>query len=137
VNTKLLRRVAKHIAEEPRRLVMAQWVVLKKDYRSEKIYDWGEFSHKFPPCNTTGCIAGWTVLLKEKVESSSFAVSDSQRIAKRAEALLGLDENQSYRLFGGWPQEFQRPYEMARSAAKRAKIAVARIEHFIKTKGQE
>ena len=137
MNVRLLRRVAKHIAEEPNRLVMAHWVVFKKDYRAPKVPDWGEYSHKFPPCNTSACIAGWSVLLREKVPESSFAVSDTQDLQSRAQALLGLDGDQSMRLFGAWPYEFQGPYEKARSAAKRAKIAVARIEHFIKTKGKE
>lgn len=137
MNVRLLRRVAKHIAAEPNRLVMADWIVLKADSGMDKVKDWGEFSHRFPPCNTTGCIAGWTVLLREKVAKSSFAVSDSQNISCRAQALLGLNGDQSMRLFGAWPYKFQGPYEKAKSAAKRARIAVARIEHFIKTKGKE
>jgi hypothetical protein len=124
MNVRLLRRVAKHILEEPKRLDM------------EKIAENVE-GRDSPPCGTVGCIAGWACMLT----GSSVKRADWGK----GRRLIGLDGDQAYRLFDyplglvtdGWPEKFSKPYVAAKTARQRARIAVARIEHFIKTKGTE
>src|SRR5216684_5835607 len=47
MNVKLLRKVAKHILAEPRRIYMEQYCVRSSD----------------APCGTAGCIAAWGAIL--------------------------------------------------------------------------
>ena len=125
MNVRLLRKVAKHILAEPKRLDM------------ETIADKVEGGRDSPPCGTVGCIAGWACMLT----GSSVNHADWEK-GKR---LIDLDSDQAYRLFDyplgwssdGWPAKFSKPYVAAKAARQRARIAVARIEHFIKTKGKE
>lgn len=126
MNTRLLRRVAKHIAAEPKRLAMH---LIATTVDSD--------AHNAPPCRTVGCIAGWSCLLSgETVDKSSWS---------KGRNLLGLDEDASYRLFDypanlptdGWPKKFVKRFMNARTPRGRATVTVARIEHFIKTKGAE
>ena len=144
MNTKLLRRVAKHISEEPKRLAMGLWIQRKDDSYSgdglvyEHYHQDGQFSnratkHRFAQCGTAGCIAGWAVLLKHGVTKAG-KICDVP-----VEAAKILDIEDCGRLFyvDDWPEEFSLPYLSAHTPAKRARIAVARIEHFIKTKGAE
>ena len=130
MNVKLLRKVAKHILAEPTRLVMGNWL-LKKGYEDIEAIEYGEFgSRPFPKCGTAGCIAGWTCELSGKGK-----VKHHDLVAKR---LLGLNKRESERLFlpDQWPAEFERGYNDD-GRKKTAEVAVARIEHFIKTKGKE
>ena len=53
MNTRLLRKVQKHILEEPRRLNMD---IILDDRVSAR-------DPKNPPCGTVGCIAGWAIVL--------------------------------------------------------------------------
>lgn len=54
VNVKLLKKVRKLIAEEPRRLNMSYWGI--------KVKDMAEKPSSAPPCGTIACLAGWTIL---------------------------------------------------------------------------
>lgn len=126
MNTRLLRRVAKHISAEPKRLRMAMI--------ASSVDPSGKDS---PPCGTVGCIAGWACLL-------SGASADEATWGK-GQDLLGLDFDESFRLFDfpaggtddGWPKEFNEQYIKAKTRSAKVNVAVARIEHFIKTKGKE
>lgn len=51
VNKKLLRKVRALIVAEPRRLYMGSW---GQRYTAP--------SSRIPPCKTTACLAGWTIL---------------------------------------------------------------------------
>lgn len=129
INITLLRKVKKHILEEPRRLDMN--VVLNGDQSGPDA----------PPCGTIGCIGGWTNFLSGKPEDS---LSD-------AAIRLGLDSDEQGRLFeepaytvsqpteerAGWPEKFMRRYLKAKTPQTRAKVTAERIDHFIKTKGAE
>lgn len=130
---RLLRRVKKHILEEPRRLDMSDWVE----------------TSKVSPCGTTACIAGWTLLLKlppkERravlVEPDAYVKRDMLTAGERAmflehaENALELDRCQSMRLFydDNWPKGFDRAFDKACSRKARAQVTADRIEHFIKT----
>lgn len=127
MNVELLRKVQKHILEEPRRLNMD--VVLNKVDTKIK--------HN-PPCGTVGCIAGWTVMLTGN--EGEFGRYDL------AVQLLDLNGTQRDKLFReprmseellGWPATFAKRYMRAKTAKTRAKVTSDRIDHFIQTEGRE
>src|SRR6266702_3332565 len=124
MNVKLLRKVAKHIAAEPKRYC----------------FDW-ELKDPDVPCGTKACIAGWTIILgaglKEPFdENGQIKIPQSLRTtgfgghySKPARELLDITQPQAARLFLYWPRPFD-------SSKDDAATAVKRIEHFIKTKGK-
>jgi hypothetical protein len=142
MNVRLLRKVAKHIAEEPRRLDMD----VLTDIRDPKEDD------RNPPCGTVGCIAGWSCLLTGMPRKKSWSPT---RYWEHGQKLLGLTKEEGKRLFNTpsdavfeherygeditmyWPLRFAKRYENAKTPRGRASATVARIEHFIKTKGKE
>ena len=136
MNTRLLRKVAKHIAEEPRRFQMGTW------YQSASMQDQVvEYStkssantHDFPQCGTAACIGGWACILSGVTRKS--VLDDAEAKAKK---LLNLDSDSAFSLFSvrAWPSRFRDRYLSAKNPAARVRVAVARIEHFIKTKGAE
>lgn len=128
LNVKLLRRIQKHILEEPRRLDMGNWKRTNMD------------GLHAPPCGTTACIAGWALTLSGK------PLPQFDNIARDAARLIGVhhtqiqygncDEDcQAGRLFLRleWPEPFASDYGKTMNPGKRAKIAAARIEHLIST----
>lgn len=133
INYRLLRRVQEHIIEEPRRLDMNLIA-----FRANK----DNYGDDAPPCGTAGCIAGWACLLSgttfEKASTGGW---------KRATKLLGLTSSQAATLFAppahydngidSWPKKFSMKYIKAKTKRGKANVTVARIEHFIKTKGKE
>jgi hypothetical protein len=127
MKTKLLREVAKHIAEEPRRLNM-HLISTRVD----------PSRHEAPPCGTVGCIAGWACML------SGMGIDEANW--RKGEEILGLTSDQSMKLFDfpttdgfndGWPRKFGKRYVNAKTPRGRMLATVARIEHFIATKGAE
>jgi hypothetical protein len=107
INTRLLRRIQKHILTIPKKLFdMDNW--------SEVVFNRGK------ECGTAHCIGGWACALKG---SKYFGHAD-------AKALLGLDDEQATRLFMGdsWPRGFG-------GWKATPQQAVARIDKFIESKG--
>jgi hypothetical protein len=144
MNVKLLRRVKKHILEEPRRLCMA-WYVIKKSEDKKLIA-----GRPFAKCNTAACIAGWTLELN-KIEVNPYAciagwtlelnkieVNPYESEHIRACKLLDISYDEGLRLFepSSWPLKF-RDGRRDDGTEETAQVAAARIEHFIKTKGRE
>jgi hypothetical protein len=133
-NPRLLRRVQKHIAEEPNRLVMGRVIRLKVDlFGSNKF--WGDNAQEvnFAKCGTAACMAGWTLAL------SGFDGKKIQKLTTwdiRARKLLGLTPDQATYLFydGNWVGGFSERYKEAKTQKQRAKIAVEYIDYFIKHK---
>jgi hypothetical protein len=141
INVRMLRRIEKAILAKPEKFDMRDYLRPVEMTHEQ----WSRYFLKpdvFELCKTTACIAGWADLLTNK-QSHIFDVSS------RAADILGLIPDQSMRLFylstqtsdeKHWPKEFERPYRRAIRAKKwadAAKIAVERIEHFIKTRGAE
>jgi hypothetical protein len=127
MNVKLLRKVAEHISEEPRRLNMT--------YISRQV---PSQAYNAPPCGTVGCIAGWACMVE--------GLSVDEASWRKGTELLELTEDQAFRLFDfpteeglmdGWPRKFGKKYVNAVTPKAKAKAAVDRIEHFIATKGAE
>lgn len=123
LNVRLLRKVQKHILDEPKRLDMLQW-----EYRST-----------VAPCGTQACIAGWTTILAKKRVNKR---DDYPRIAAK---LLGLKFSANYgylvdsdcdagRLFlsCAWPEQFADAYDVSKSFRHNARVTSRRIDYFIK-----
>lgn len=95
-------------------------------------------------CGSVGCIGGWAIVLDGGVSPAE----DLTDAAERLQLAGDWDDVEPYsdrprkneisRLFyvEGWPEEFQVAYDAARKD-ERGLVTVARIEHFIKTKGAE
>lgn len=71
MNVKLLREVAEHILEEPKRFQMETFISRDMDFFRRR--------HIAPACGTVGCIAGWTCILSlgpkaEVLEGDSQAI---------------------------------------------------------------
>jgi len=133
----LLRRVEKAILKEPRRMRMNTF----GDKRSRKN------TKNIPPCATQACIGGHIVWqLNPVLFTRAVEEGDIDWIEHRARQALQLTQVEANRLFlfkswnygsEGWPKEFSVAYNKAKTPHKRAKVAVARIEHFIRTDKKE
>lgn len=136
MNTKLLRKIQKQIIKYPKAFLMESFV--------EPM----EFD-KDHPCGTAACIAGWACILeKDKLPQKQQFNLQNQISGKISEYDAGsfdfyrygrefieISKDQADKLFDvtSWPEQFWEPYYSGNSDAKNAKIAVERIEHFIKT----
>ena len=120
MNVRLLRRIQKQILKEPRQFYMDTWF---------KEAAWK--GKKNPNCGTAACIGGWAIALSLSItprEASGFTAPE-----KRAMEALKLTSRQADLLFqpNWWPRKFRR------RASTNPQQAIARIEHFIRTKGNE
>lgn len=118
LNVRLLRKIQKHILEEPKRFWMGWW---KEDSIP---------GHKPAPCGTTACIAGWAVILSNEPEKAGAP-------SIRARVLLGLDPDDMTLFFSdAWPEPYRTLYERAvdkDDEKDMAKAGADRIEHLINT----
>ena len=125
---KMLRKVKRHILAEPKRLYMSDWIL--RDRGNGKIYLMSGKERKFAKCGTAACIAGWTVILADR--------EGEGRVGDTAKEILGLNDSQHDRLFAPscWPEKFHQG-TTGDGKKRTAEIAAKRIEHFIKTDGEE
>lgn len=134
LNVRLLRRIQKHILEEPRRFFMESVVVATTpgSRKWDESASWfTDLSRTVPPCGTAACIHGWTALLSGKT------IQETEDLRFRwSQNKLGLSPSyQIDNLFIAeyWPSPFDGRYLSARGPKQRAKIACARIDHLIET----
>lgn len=122
MNVELLRKIAAVIQEKPTEFRMSSWHGI---------------------CRTTHCIGGWAqVLSGEKESTDSFAMAkllDIEAIADEVDDSEIDSECEAGRLFfcSWWPKQFLGAYMETDGDKAMAKIAAARIEHFIATGGAE
>ena len=133
LNVKLLRKIQKHILEEPRRFFMGDFI--EKGRSGSMIPSDNGTEQVIPACGTVACIAGWACLFNGLRKPNLM----------KAKALLGLPDSLDRPDWwtngnGGalfyddkWPTKFRTPYGKAKLPMTRAKIAAARIEHLIAT----
>jgi hypothetical protein len=131
MNVKLLRKIQKHILAEPRRYWQDTWITGDEDRIKE-------INGSVPDCKTMACIGGWACILGSNALNAS---------AGELSALLGVDNGAVGRLIdyvgytdpenSSWPRKYVTAYAKAKTPAGRARVAVRRIDHFIKTKGAE
>lgn len=144
INYKLLRRCQELFRAKPSKSYMDSFFEMKDCYR-----DSFECGDEIPMCKTHLCIGGSALLLsgnyKLKSIGSGFMtvvnaktgrdVNNQWLVAKR---VLGLSARQASILFSEsrWPIRFQSDSNKTGSRALAANM-VARIGHFMKTKGKE
>jgi len=114
LNVELLRKVQRHIKEEPKRLRMNNWLVIRQP--GEHIYmDTGYII--MPSCGTVGCIAGWTWFLAQNPEELEYKLAQMSKDSKgrtsslevEAEKLLDIEDTKiPFCLFylDTWPSLF-------------------------------
>jgi len=129
MNVKLLRKVAEYILAEPKRFFMPDFVRWKESRldRLRNKHDGKIIDRPFPRCGTAACIGGWVCILSDKKETA-----DSEVAAE----LLQINKDQAERLFFNAPSKFWDIWS-GDGTKKTAKLAAARIEHFIRTDGKE
>lgn len=138
-NITLLRRIQKHILEEPRRFFMQGVVETGEPGKPFENSSYGDLSKIAPPCGTAACIHGWTALLcgktPKETRNLSFRWSEDKLGIKR-DTRRGMFWEQHYLFYSSdWPHSFASRYAKAKTPSSRAKIAAERIEHLI-TKGE-
>ena len=118
-----LREVKRHILNEPLGYSQNEWCLTNHILIAD-------IDGKVPKCGTRACIGGRAALL--------FAPGrDVYKVDSKK--LLGITFAQGNRLFsvsGSWPEPYATQYAKANTPAERARIAVNRIEKFIRTKGK-
>lgn len=122
MNIKLLRKVQKEILKEPRRFDMQSWFE----------------RNSISPCGTTACIGGFAVALSNRWTRLKRG-ERLMNVEGRATIYLDIEGFMGPRLFfiSNWPERLKYAYLTAGSPLKRAKVAVKRIDLFIKSGGKE
>jgi len=95
-------------------------------------------------CGTRHCIAGTAVEIARpwrgpEVNNNRPGAHAEREVAQLGRYLLGLDAGQSSRLTceaSEWPQPFCDDYFEYEAPEAQAKVAAARIDHFIATGGE-
>ena len=128
MNVTLLRKVAAKILEEPKQFDMSWWFLA------------GRAPGIIPNCGTAACIAGWGIAIDRKISHEmARRMAANHNVSHEASKAFGLHDRQADCLFSvsRWPERFRKQYKKRVSPLAKAKVAVARIEHFIKTEGRE
>lgn len=134
-NIRLLRRIQRAILKRSDQFVMS---ALFNQYLDN--------DRKAGGCGTAGCIAGWALHLASGNKTLDKTREESKRyvnrsLLKKAGDLIGIkirrnkDGVMFHPLFFAhlWPAPFQSQYDFATNSRSVARIASARIEHYIKT----
>lgn len=120
LNVRLLRRIQKHILEEPKRFEMEACVIRGKP--GERVWTANEV---IPACGTAACIAGWACILTDSNKTGD--------MINRARQLLGLSTSERVFYDSSWPEPFKTRYRNCETARGRARAGADRIEHLITT----
>lgn len=146
MNTKRMRALMKLIAAEPRRMRM--------EGIAERAGDLALPENEQPPCGTVMCIAGTAVLAEEREQGfyrKRFGAAFLERLNHYAigdaKQWLELTGNEGRRLFmlsqhvypgtACWPPAFEARYKAAKTPKQRTAVVLARMRHFLATKGAE
>lgn len=132
LNVRLLRRIQRHILDEPRRFFMLGAVATGPPGQCfNKYHCWArDLSDIAPACGTAACIHGWLGVFSGKTPNQITSLSLSWSADK-----LGLSRDAAETLFliDQWPIKFRYRYENAKTPAGRARAADRRIEWLITT----
>lgn len=130
MNVTLLRKIKKHILEEPKRLAMDYTLLIKPDR-------YGIPKARMPKCGTIGCIAGWACVLSGMTPEVADKLPEGL-IYKKAREVLRLTEEEGFRLFLDYEKDSKRTYfSDTRGTKEEAELIGKRIDLFIRTKGRE
>ena len=133
MNIKLLRQIKREILKRPTQFNM-NWWFQKRD----------SLGNRAGGCGTAACIAGWAVAIAGTEKGETIRLAEfsggsffDTNTPDSAKSILDISDDHAHRLFdrSNWPMRYLD--ERANTSMKVAKLAAARIEHFIKTKGRE
>lgn len=130
MNVKLLRRIQEKILAEPRQFNMGSYFLSNRDIRNFLLPN-----PEIPNCGTAACIAGWALALASNRKPSECEDSKANMIFSIKVLDLDIDSGRRLFHFVCWPEVYQ--LMRAEGTKKYAEQAVARIDHFIKTKGAQ
>jgi hypothetical protein len=132
MNIPLLREVAQWTLDHPEHFDMHDYFSNVQVRLENNVPD-------ITQCGTTACIAGTALYLRRGIVNEECPRNYLGNSEDTASHLLGIRSSQGYRLFhlSGWPEQLQADYWRAETGEEKARIAAARIEHFISTEGRE
>lgn len=136
MNTKLIKKMQLFIAKQPKQFDI-RW--------------WFSVNAQIPNCHTAACFAGLAVALSRRETPGKAAARFLDKggkfyrgnpIHKQAILALQITPAQADRLFHlhNWPSKFFHGYcenDPLSQPRQNAKAAIARLQHFIRTKGEE
>lgn len=128
------------LREQGRGFMMAEWRVIKEQLIAyEPEYAKRFFNQdlnkevKWPKCDSVFCIGGSAgMLLKTELKSGIYRA-------------MGLSQDEGYGLFYnwmdqedvfGWPLQFSKKFEKAKTPLTKAKVAVALLKEVVRTEGK-
>jgi hypothetical protein len=132
MKVELLQLVKEQILKEPEQFDMMMWFQTAPSLR-----------RPVPNCGTAACIGGWAMAISQGISPRE---ADNMRVFKQSDAsrVLGLSLAEGTRLFHvmAWPIDFKSAFiqeedNTLEGLQARARIAAARIDHFIATNGRE
>jgi len=139
MNTELLLKVKQKILDEPKQFIMAEWFA--KEWNINEQLSNLEPQRVVPNCKTAACIAGWTLCISEQLTPDIISRRKGEIFSPflKARQELDISLEQADRLFytNGWPHILNFKYSNAYTPEERANVAAERIDHFIKTNGEE
>lgn len=125
LNVRLLRKVQKAILKHADQFAMSDW--------DTRILD--DAKRATPGgCGTAACIGGWAILIHRGYKKAS-RLERLRNTQLWAHQVLGLDPYDEAPLFflEDWPLNFRTAWDKSKTSKQQARIAVKRIDHFIKT----
>jgi hypothetical protein len=142
INWALLKQCQELFERKPSKAYMDRFVRVKDRY--DGCFDCGD---EVPMCKTHLCIGGSALLLSKEyiLKQGDYCLGiykigeecEVENQWKAAQRVLGISRQQAHRLFSecNWPAQFQSEANNMGSRTLAANM-VARIKHFIKTKGR-
>lgn len=125
LNVPLLRKIQRAIMQEPKRIVMNDWLIQNIDDEEDR-------GLKTPDCGTVGCIAGWAAVLHETSDPKNFSAAEGDW--PDANTYLGIENGDPLFYPDQWPFKFQKMLRKHPPQTKAyARVVCSRIDHFIKT----
>lgn len=133
MNIKPLRQLKRMFVSQPARLNMAVFARVSR-------------AKNAPECGTVGCIAGWLVLLNKRSPREGYKDTVRRLVhggdleyPGEAARILGCTHWQARQLFyaGNWPYALYEAYASAKTSTERVRVAIKRINLWIRTKGLE
>ena len=134
LNKKLIRKIIKHITDEPNRYLQSEVIVTGKPGDFVHGYDSYD-GQKLVSCGTAACIGGWAYILNRKrPKLHAYDILDPARHD------LGLSLERANVLFSGepsleWPPPYNKQWAAARTPKARAKVAAALLTKVNDTNG--
>lgn len=106
INIKEIKRVLKHMEENPDRVQMRVYGILEGSRGAHVCYEFDPAPSPFPPCHTQACFAGWARLLNTEPKKrlrlfdprGEMSLARTHNFAKR---LFGFTEAEAETIFAG------------------------------------